>query len=276
MVMVMQLNIQKHYFYELIGISNIKAHIEKLNNLQMTASKVSGEIEINVSYTDVQGMECFKVLPFPFDLDLESLNVVDVNLAKTNVAVVEGQGLDVEYILVISYFPIELDKEVELTPITENVDIVSMDEKNPLKLDEKTVEAEALDKKILLEPKEETVETEVLDEKKCEVKDELSKETPSEETIEKIKEDISKNYEDKLADSLSVRENKVISTKTHQTTENFLSFFDENVGGYYALKCIYVEKEEDLNKLAKEYHVSLEKLLAGYDRENHKVLFSLD
>lgn len=255
----MQINIQKHYFYKLDGISTIKTHIDKINKVEIDKTKAIGEIEINVSYTDYDGMECFKVLPFTFDLELEELNIIDVHLAKVNVAVVEGQGVDIEYILVISYFPSEEEKVIEVEPITENIifEQKGTSSVEPILLEE--FELPLTESNTEQKPDEE--------QEKCE----------KEEDIEKIKEDIAKNYEDKLADSLATRENvQVISTKSHQTTEDFLSFFASEEKHYYVVKCLHVEKEEDLNQISKDYKIPLSKLLAGYDRSNHNVLFSID
>ena len=69
----MQLNISKEYFYELLGIVGIKAHIEKISNLEINGSSAFGEIEVNLSYSDSLGMECFKVLTFPFELELDEI-----------------------------------------------------------------------------------------------------------------------------------------------------------------------------------------------------------
>mgnify|MGYP003442848233 CR=1 FL=1 len=68
MVIIMQLDISKSYFYEVSGIVGIKAHIEKINKLEIDNSLAKGEIELNLSYSDNEGMECFKVINFPFDL----------------------------------------------------------------------------------------------------------------------------------------------------------------------------------------------------------------
>ncbi len=231
----MQLNLQKHYFMELSGISSIKAHIEKINHEQIEQSKASGEIELNLSYTDVNSTECFKVFTFPYEMELDELKIQGIQLSQCNVAVVEGQGIDVECILQVEY-ELKKDLVVEVEPITESIEIE----------EEKLPHAE-------------------------------EKEEEKEAEIEKIKEDISKNYEDKLADSLATRkENKTITTKTHETESDFLTFFDEKVSPMYKLKCIYVGSEEDLDEIAKKYKVSMEKLLAGYDREHHKVVFKLD
>lgn len=222
----MQLNIGKHYFYELDGILGIKAHIEKLNNVVLNDSTATGEIEINLSYSDVEGMECFKVLNFPFELQLDELKIIDINLADVVVAVIEGQGIDVEYSLVVNY--LVNDKVVEVEPITENI---------------------------------------IVEEKECKEED---------IEIKKIKEDISKDYENKLADSLQVRNESVIATKTHSSVDSFLSFFDDTIAKRYSIKTIYVEKDEDLDKISKEYNVPIDLLLAGYDKNNHKVMFKVD
>ena len=186
-------------------------------------------------------MECFKVLKIPFELQLDELKILEVNLSNVIVAVIEGQGVDVEYSLVVNYL---VDKVVEIEPITENI-IVEEIKEAPTSKDSANVN--------------------------CEENDESK-----ENEIKKIKEDISKDYENKLADSLLSRETKVIATKSHTSAESFLAFFDETVAKRYCIKSLYVEKEEDLNKISKEYNVSINDLLACYDSQNHKVMFKVD
>ncbi len=219
----MQLNIEKNNFCQLDGISNIKNHLEKLSNVVLNESKANGMVEINVSYNDFEGLECFKSLEYPFDLDLDSLKILEVLLGRVDVFLVEGQGLDIQYELIVNYVPLEPSEEI------------------------KVIEEEDIE---ILPKQEES------------------------KTLEEIKENMMDYYEDKLASSLN-REDQVITTKTHETVESFLNFFDSRQS-FYKLKCLYVESEQDLERIAKEYNVKLEKLLAGYDRQSNKVLFSLD
>lgn len=216
----MQLNIEKHNFCKLDGIANIKNHLEKISNVKLDEGKATGRVEINIAYNDFEGLECFKVLDFPFELDLEKLKILEVLLGKTEVYIVEGQGMDIHYELVINYLPLE-DKEIEIEIIDE-APIPALEEKS----------------------------------------------------LEEIKEDISEYYEDKLADNLARDDTTVLVTKGHKDPTSFLDFFDSKAG-YYKLKCLYVTKEEELNQISKEYNVPLETLIAGYDRETHKVIFSL-
>ena len=180
---------------------------------------------MNLSYLDIEGMECFKSMDFPFDLDLDMLKILDVVVGRVEVYQVEGQGLDINYELVINFLPVEEAEEIK-----------------------------------------------VIEEKDIEVEEEPVKEVKGEK-LEQIKEDMKEYYEDKLADNLT-REDKVITTKAHESVESFLDFF-ESKSSYYKLKCLYVEKEEDLEAVAKEYNVKFEQLLAGYDRQSHKVIFSI-
>lgn len=220
---MMQLNIEKNNFCQLEGISNIKNHLEKLNDVVINESKAKGMVEINVSYNDFEGLECFKSLEYPFELDLDSLKILEVLLGHVDVFLVEGQGLDIRYELIVNYVLLEAVEEVKV-------------------IEEKDIE-------ILPKPEEA-------------------------KSLEEIKENMMDYYEDKLANSLN-REDQVITTKTHETVESFLNFFDSKQS-FYKLKCLYVESEQDLELIAKQYNVKLEKLLAGYDKQSNKVLFSLD
>lgn len=224
----MQLNIEKNNFCQLEGISNIKNHLEKLNHVEVNESKATGTVEINVCYNDYEGLECFKSLEFPFELDLDSLKILEVLIGHVNVYLVEGQGLDINYELVVNYLPLEQAEEIDI-------------------IGEKDIEVLPEENKVEEEPKE---------------------------SLEKIKEDMMEYYTDKLASNLN-RSDKVIATKTHESVESFLNFFDSKQG-YYKLKCLHVETEQELESIAKEYNVKLEVLLAGYDRQSHKVIFSIE
>ncbi|MDE6660990.1 MAG: hypothetical protein K2J93_04160 [Anaeroplasmataceae bacterium] len=224
----MQLNIEKNNFCQLEGISNIKNHLEKLSNVVVNDSKATGNVEINVSYNDFEGLECFKSLDFPFELDLESLKILEVLIGHVNVYLVEGQGLDINYELIINYLPVEQVEEISV-------------------IGEKDIEISPEEPKVVEQPQK---------------------------SLEKIKEDMKEYYEDKLASNLN-RGDKVIATKTHESVESFLNFFDSRQS-YYKLKCLYVETEQELETIAKEYNVKLEVLLAGYDRQSHKVIFSIE
>lgn len=217
----MQLKIEKNTFCQLEGISNIKNHLEKLSQVTIENSKANGTVEMNVSYNDYEGLECFKTLEFPFDIDLDSLKILEVFVGHVSVFLVEGQGLDVQYELVIDYLPIE--EPVEEVKIIEEKDIEIIDSKT---------------------------------------------------SLEQIKEDMKDYYESQLANNLH-REDKVIVTKTHETVDSFLNFFDSKQS-FFKLKCLYVESEQELEQIAKEYNIKLEVLLAGYDRQSHKVLFSIN
>lgn len=237
----MQLKIDKHYFYKLDGIANLKNHLEKITQFEKKDSKATGNMEINFSYNDQEGLECFKSFAIPFELDLAELKILDVVLGKTEVYIVEGQGLDIHYELIANYL-MDGDKNIEIVPVEE-----SSLEENPI--NESDVQ-----------------EIEVIPEHEIEVKQET-------ENLEEIKENISEYYEEKLASNLK-RKDEVVVTKGSSNVADFLNFFDEQKQ-YYKLKCLYVETEAELKQIAEEYKVSLEKLLAGYDRKTKKVLFTI-
>lgn len=246
----MQLNIDKHNFCKLDGVAHIKNHLEKLNNVKLDNTKATGDIEINVSYNDFEGLECFKAIVYSFDLDLKELKILDVNIGKVDIYVVEGQGLDISYELVVNYLVDEQEaKEIELIP----EELVSE------KLEEPVKEEKPINKEEAIVNKQEVLEKQEALEKQ--------------EVLEKIKDEIADYYEDKLASNLN-RNDKVIVTKSHQSVESFLDFFDSK-SSYYKVKCLHVESLSDLEEIAKNYNVDLKVLKAGYDEQTHKVIFNL-
>ena len=101
--------------------------------------------------------------------------------------------------------------------------------------------------------------------------------TDKDADIEQIKKDLSKDYEDKLADNLNNRDAKIAitTTKANESELDFIKFFDENVAAYYSIRTLLAPNEESLNAISKQYNVPLETLLKGYDKEHGKVTFRL-
>lgn len=234
----MELEIIKNAFLEIDKISTLKNHIDKLVKKDIDGNKINGGLEIDISYQDLSGNECFKSIPFTFEMELDDILVDDISLKSVNVYVVEGQGISVDYTLAVAY-NMEDAKEIE---------IIQLDDIDPS-------EEEVFDKPI------EKVEPEEVSEQ-----------------LEKIKEDISKDYENKLADNLSKREENKIEIITSKGKENeldFLRFFDDSVASYFSIKTLLCTSEEMLNTIAKEYKVPMDDLLKGYDKENGKVTFRL-
>ncbi|MBO5711686.1 MAG: hypothetical protein J6R47_02505 [Acholeplasmatales bacterium] len=94
--------------------------------------------------------------------------------------------------------------------------------------------------------------------------------------IEKIKEDIHDDYENKLLDSLNSRELPnvaIIKTIDDRSEASFLSFFASKEQEFYSLKTLYCPNEEVLNDISKKYNVSINDLLKGYDRVSQRVTF---
>ncbi|MBE6137719.1 MAG: hypothetical protein E7176_04930 [Erysipelotrichaceae bacterium] len=223
----MELEIVKNTFLEIEKISSLKGHIGKLVDNKYDGDDAIGTIEIDISYKDINGNECFKSMSFNYEIELDDLNISDVKLKSSNVYVVEGRGISVDYVLSITY-EASLDEEI---------DIISLEAE-----DEYVEEAKSIE--------------EVLEEEK----------------IEKIKEDISKDYENKLADNLNQRVS-IVSTKNKESEIEFLRFFDEKESSYFHIKTLLCENEKELNSISKEYKISLNELLLGYDKANGKVTF---
>lgn len=243
----------KNTFLEIEKINTLKRHIDKLVGKEISGGKASGSLEVDISYKDVDGNECFKSLPFDFDLELADLSISDIVLKNVSVYVVEGRGISVDYYLTVLY-NLEEAKEVEI-----------------IHLEEEPVP-------VIQPAAEETEEEPSKEEDRPKPAEESDAQEEKEAEIEKIKEDISKDYENKLADNLGQRENKVavITTKSSASDLNFLRFFDDTVGNYYSIKTLACGSEEMLNTISKEYKIPLDTLLKGYDREHGKVTFKLN
>ena len=188
----MQLNIEKNNFYKMTNVFSVKSQMSKINELVIDNSFIKGSIDVSLYYYDLDGKENFELISLPFELDLESLDVKEVKLLKTNVFVVEGNGLNIEYELEIEYeFYNDDVSEIE---IIKDEDIEVEDDNRPV------------------------------DEIKDIVED-------IEEDYEQIKEDTKEFYEEILEKNLRDNV-EIISTKSNMDSESFLAFFDDNISYY--------------------------------------------
>jgi len=237
----MELDIAKNTFLEIDKISTLKGHIDKLKTKNINNYKVDGSLEVDISYRDLNNNECFKSLEFDYDFELEGLSINDVSLKSANVYVVEGRGISVDYILTVFYESIT-NEEIELISINDD-EVILEEEIDSIKEDNESAKEDILNN--------------------------------HEDEINKIKEDISKDYENKLADNLNQRENKIsiVSSKNKSSELEFLRFFDETQSSYYKIKTLLCDSEKELNAISKEYRIPISELLIGYDKENGKVTF---
>lgn len=99
----MNLVIEKKTFVEIEKINSIKNHVDKLVSKSIDKGNASGKIEINLSYSDNNFDDCFKVLSFDYSLLLDEINIIDVALGNVYIFIVEGQGVNIEYSLNVLY-----------------------------------------------------------------------------------------------------------------------------------------------------------------------------
>ena len=97
----MQLNIEKNSFYKMTTLSSVKSYQSKIKDVNILESRANGNIEISLYYYNNDSKECFENILIPFDLDMEGLSIETINLVKTNVFVIEANGINVEYELEI-------------------------------------------------------------------------------------------------------------------------------------------------------------------------------
>ncbi len=124
---MMQLNIEKNNFCKIDGLVSVKNHLEKITNLIIDNSKATGNVQVDISYNDLEGLECFKSLELPFELDLDSFKIIDVLIDKLDIYYIEGQGLEINYKLIINYLLDETTKPLIIEE--ENIDKIKEDMK---------------------------------------------------------------------------------------------------------------------------------------------------
>ena len=228
----------KNVFLDVEKISTLKSQVNKVVNKKIEGSKLLANIELDISYKDTNDSECFKSIPFKVDFDIDENAPTNFNLRKTEAYVVDGKGISVDCYFNIMYDDVKELEVINIEPIKEDTNIEFIEE-------------------IVYESPKKT--------------------NNKSDEIEKIKEEISLDYQNKLADNLSNRDNNVsiITTKSNGDEINFLRFFDDNITSYYSIKTLACNNEEMLNIIAKEYKIPINTLLSCYDRENGKVTFKL-
>lgn len=245
----MNLQINRTAFLDVEKISSIKSHIEKLK-YEQDAQKLKCIMDIDMTYRDIDFNECFKSVPYEFELDIASnLEIEDVKINKLYIYVIEALGINIEYELELSCIQLEENdaKEIELIPLASNSEQIIAESDDNIKTEE--------------EINQEIKENQTI----------ASEESKKE--IEKVKEEISKDYEAKLASNLASRDNvKIVSTVDKKSDIDFIKLFNSNEAKF-KIKTLLCDSEEELNEISKKYKISINDLLKGYDRESKRVIF---
>lgn len=246
----MNLQINRTAFLDVEKISSIKSHIEKLK-YEQDAQKLKCIMEIDMTYRDIDFNECFKSVPYEFELDIASnLEIEDIKINKLYIYVIEALGINIEYELELSCQQLEGNdaKEIDLITTPSNSEqIIAANEDDNIKTEEEINQ---------------------------EIKDNQTKTSEeSKKEIEKVKEEISKDYEAKLASNLASRDNvKIVSTVDKKSDIDFIKLFDSKEARF-KIKTLLCDSEEELNDISKKYKISINDLLKGYDRESKRVIF---
>ncbi len=223
----MNLEIQKNKYYEIDGISNILNHISKINNYKIKEGILSISIDIDLSYKDISAKEYFKSITFVCDVSVDGIEILQIDLVKTSLYVIEGNGIDIEYMLNMAFETKELDKNII------------------------EIEAPAIEEEIELE------DINIVE------NNELEQET---------KEEISKKYTDDLQNAINER-SSIIKTVSNVSEDTFINIFDTK--NYYRLKTLECKSNIELDEISKMYNIPYQELIAGYDKENGRVIFKL-
>lgn len=229
----MDIIIENECFLEIERISAIQSYVYRLKSKSINDNVIYGAIEIDISYKDNDNHECFKSLSF--DISLDSIEEVanDFKLINLKPYLIENQGVNIEYELEIMF-----DEKKEIIEYKDTNEFISNNS-------DENIDEEFIENNI----------------------------NPNQKEIEKIKENISKDYENKLAESLQQRENVIITTKASNSENDFLRFFDERLTSYFKIKTLECTSEKELNSISKEYNIPIEELIKGYDKINGKVIF---
>ena len=242
----MKFIIEKQEYFDVDKISILKAYKSRVIESENLGKAVNGVIELNISYLNTMGEECFNTLNLDFDVDLKDYEIIEINVKSLKIFVIESNGVNVEYEIEVIYDVVE-NKIIE-----------------PIIMDEvESLQGEIIEP-IIIENVDTNQDKNILEE---------------EVNIEKIKDDISKDYENKLIDSLNRSTDntiKIIRTKDKNDEFSFSKLFSFEERGYSLIKTLYCPNTEVLNDIAKMYKINFKTLLKGYDKENNKVTFIMN
>lgn len=275
----MNLEIYRTDFLEVDKISSIKSHIEKIK-YQQVDSIIKCEMDIDMTYRDIEFNECFISIPYKFELDIDAeLEVFDIKINKIFVYVIEAKGISIEYELVLVYN--DKSKKIEIIDEIDEKELLDDNVCENVKIVEEIKEENIND--LTNDITDENIKTE--EEISEEIKENQEKELEEkkgdndiQEKIDKVKEEIEKDYEAKLASNLATREDsniRIISTLNKKNEIDFLKFFDSKEEKY-RVKTLICESEEELNDISKKYKISINDLLDGYDKNSKRVIFKIN
>lgn len=220
----------------------------------------------NSTYFDVEKISILKAKTSRIIKDSfnDKKGLIEINLVYLNNNSEECfKTINIDYEIDVDLFEI-----IEIKLISLNVFVI---ESNGVNIDYKLEISYDKFKEPIIEVVEEPIEVETI------IIDKISNTT--EDEIEKIKEDISKDYENKLIDTLKRSDNKeikIITTKDKKNELEFINFFNFEDRGYHLIKTLYCPNDEVLNEIAKKYQIEFNVLLRGYDKINKKVTFRLN
>ena len=207
--------------------------------------------------------------------EVEKISILKSHVDKISTKPFNGKNVTGKIDINISYIDTANDECFKALSIDYDIDIENIIV-NDVKLNNTklfVVDSQGVSIEYELELDYESINNEVIEEI-VEIDDDSSEMTQDE--IDKIKENINEDYENKLLDSLNSREEpnvSIIKTIDNRSTDDFLSFFNSKESSYYSLKTLFCQTDEELAIISKKYNVSIDDLLKGYDKVSKRVTF---
>lgn len=231
----MKINILEEKFKEVPNILAVKTYVKRFDKYETKKDCLTGTISVDLSYYDDSQTENFQTMSFDFDVTLkDGLIVNNVALLELDLCVIDKKGVNVKYNIEIDY-----------------------DEKFDDALDDNIIDT--------------TVESLALNDKNKDVTEEATfdEKTQEELVIEHMSDEINKEYEKMLGETLKDRnENVNITTIVDNDERGFLDLFNMFESHYLKITKIYVDNKE---RVLTEYNISEEEFNLNYD-ENRNVL----
>lgn len=246
----MELNILESIFFAISKITQVKTYNKRLGNYSVEDDILTGKIYVDIDYYDFKMDEIFVTKEIDFTIILkENMEIENVEVSGLKLEVIDNQGINCYYEVVLSAKMIERKKE-DFQEISKKETLINENLKQEIKENYDNLLTESLEKR---KDEEEEVETMVIVEKEEELIG---------ETIELEEE----NY----------KKVEIISTVDDKDERGFLDFFDNSRTNYKIIKKIKVIDESSLNKISKDYNISIDELYTKYDKENSCVTISVN
>lgn len=243
MNMIYEINEQE--FHAIPRISTIKSYHYQFLEQEIHGTVLSAILQIDLTYYNFDYKEFYTGISLPIELNFSDKKLNDLSIRSIQLDVVEGQGIQCHYTLVIDAESLETADCLSAEELHQAKEILKENYEDLLEAN--------LDKRVDDYEEEVVACEEEVDELEEEARDELCEE----EAINPI---------------IIVEEPAKQAMKLQEDTTIHPFNFSHLQQSYQSVKIVYITDEKELNKLSVKYQVPLDELYASWDKNTQRVM----